>query len=232
MKINRNFLLIVWAAALVGLFAGVEAVHAEVEADAENGVYVPKEFGLYLIKDGKESPLTVDPSNFVDTVTNYHAYVPVRADSVYLGIKWVKEDRLSSEEKKDSISVKVTKGDSEADVQVVYRTTKDNEGDGALKDGKYDGHYDRVYLIKFTGKMEDRIEGKLSFEVPGMGKFEYNLTIDRVAANNISDLVKLFVVANADKDKWEAPFKIATDINLYDPDYKSDSIFFSRVLTV
>ncbi|MDR2691508.1 MAG: hypothetical protein LBB73_04315, partial [Dysgonamonadaceae bacterium] len=225
MKRNRNFLLIVWAAALVGLFAGVEAVHAENE-----GVFVPKEFGLYLIKDGKESPLTVDPSNFVDTVTNYHAYVPVRADSVYLGIKWEKENLLPDGGKADSIPVEVREGES-----LVKGIPNESGGDGALTSGTYKGHYDTVYLITFE-TMKDKIEGKLSFEVPGMGKFEYNLTIDRVAANNIADLVKLFVVAKApssgvseetvNKEEWETQIK---DGNLYDSGNTEDSIFFKSI---
>lgn len=199
--------------ALVGLFT------VTLQTMANDTIRVPKEIGVYWVKDGVEHPLTVSPSNFIASVTDYSAQIPFRADTFYVGVKWLPEPALLSLDKKDSIPVTVKNGDS-----FITGTGNDASGTGGLANGKYKGHYDSVYVIKFENA-SDQIDGSLSFTIPGMGLSKYNLTVTRVAKSSISDLIKLAVVASADTANWETKFK---EVNLFakEEGERKDSVFF------
>ena len=222
MKRNKNFFLM-WMA-LVGLFT----VMPQVKAEDGNKLYVPKDIGVYWVKDGVEHPLTVSPSNFIASVTDYSAQIPFRADTFYVGVKWQEESQLASvaTSATDSIPVTVKNGG-----ETILATYKEDGGDGGFKGGKYDGHYDKVYVIKFENA-SDQIDGSLSFTIPDMGLSKYNLTVTRVAKSSISDLIKLYVVAGDTtsdetqrQEKWKYTFEKK---NLFAPleEEETDSIYF------
>ena len=217
MKRNKNFFLM-WMA-LVGLFT------VALQAQAGDTIRVPKEFGPYWVKDGKATPLTVTPSIFSQSVTDYSAEIPFRADTFYLGVKWLPEPALVHLNKKDSIPVTVMNGG-----EIISGIGKTNGGDGGLSTGTYDGHYDSVYVIAFK-KQSDQIDGSLSFTVAGTA-YQYNLTVTRVAKSSISDLIKLYVVAGDTtsdetqrQEKWKYTFEKK---NLFAPleEEETDSIYF------
>ena len=218
MKRNKNFFLM-WMV-LVALFT------VALQAQAGDTIRVPKEFGPYWVKDGKATPLTVTPSIFSQSVTDYSAEIPFRADTFYLGVKWLPEPALVHLNKKDSIPVTVMNGG-----EIISGIGKTNGGDGGLSTGTYDGHYDSVYVIKFKDA-SDQIDGSLSFTIPGMGLSKYNLTVTRVAKSSISDLIKLYVVAGDTtsdetqrQEKWKYTFEKK---NLFAPleEEETDSIYF------
>ena len=218
MKRNKNFFLM-WMA-LVGLFT------VTLQTMANDTIRVPKEIGVYWVKDGVEHPLTVSPSNFIASVTDYSAQIPFRADTFYVGVKWLPEPALLNLNRRDSIPVTVKNGDS-----FITGTGNDANGTGGLADGKYKGHYDSVYVIKFKDA-SDQIDGSLSFTIPGMGLSKYNLTVTRVAKSSISDLIKLYVVAGDTtsdetqrQEKWKYTFEKK---NLFAPleEEETDSIYF------
>ena len=214
MKRNKNFFLM-WMA-LVALFT----VTPQAKANSENKLYVPKDFGLYWVKNGEHYPLTVDPSNFIESVTDYSAQIPFRADTFYLGVKW---SELTDNSNVDSIPVTVMNGNS-----IIKGIGKTTDGDGGLNNGHYGGHYDSVYVIPFKDE-SDVINGSLSFTVAGTN-YKYNLTVTRVAKSSISSLIKLAVVAadttNADiSAAWKTNFE---KVNLFTEAEKeeTDSVFF------
>ena len=210
MKRNKNFFLM-WMA-LVGLFT------VTLQTMANDTIREPKEIGVYWVKDGVEHPLTVSPSNFIASVTDYSAQIPFRADTFYVGVKWLPEPALLNLNTKDSIPVTVKNGDET--IPAIY---KENGGDGGFKGGKYDGHYDKVYVIEFKDA-SDQIDGSLSFTVAGTA-YQYKLTVTRVAKSSISSLIKLAVVASADTAKWEEEFK-KTALFAKEEGERKDSVFF------
>ncbi|MDR0614125.1 MAG: cadherin-like beta sandwich domain-containing protein [Dysgonamonadaceae bacterium] len=212
MKRNKNFFLM-WMA-LVGLFT----VTLQTMANGSDTIRVPKEIGVYWVKDGVAHPLTVSPSNFIASVTDYTAQIPFRADTFYVGVKWLPEPALLNLNTKDSIPVTVKKGD-----EIIPAIYKEDGGDGGFKDGKYDGHYDKVYVIRFKDA-SDQIDGSLSFTVAGTA-YQYKLTVTRVAKSSISSLIKLAVVASTDTAKWEEEFKKAA-LFAKEEGERKDSVFF------
>jgi hypothetical protein len=94
MKRNRNFLLIVWAASLLGIFA-VRTAHAEFKVPDEFAVYETTEDSVENIENEETVHPLLSRDAFIDTVKKYDLISPYKSRLLLLAFVWKANEQLS-----------------------------------------------------------------------------------------------------------------------------------------
>jgi hypothetical protein len=187
MKRNRNFLLIVWAASLLGLSA-VRTVHAAGAA----GFYIPDKLSVYETQkdsvEGMSNPYDEVSALLVpdEFDAEKHGYDDLNASFksriLFLAFQW--KLAVPGGTSADSAKVKVVVNGEE--IQKYQRGTKDQ----SKKLLDYAG--DWVYMIPF-GPSIDSVNGWVEVDLGGGNKLTYTATIRRKDADNITALKRIWI---------------------------------------
>jgi hypothetical protein len=242
MKRNRNFLLIVWAASLLGLSAVQTA--AGYRAPGVLGVYESPqdtaELRVGATKDRVHSLLSRD--NFDPGKDSYDLISAYKSRSLVLSLEW--GDNISAF---DGIT-------GDADVKVFVNderiTATRAKGEEAQKGYNFNTFGDSIYVIPF-GSGVDSVKGKVEVTLANGDKLTYEAVIKRGVVDDITALRNIWItdsikkgsvdayqdtifkeVAGADGklkpgDKpWEVSFKDKDDASLTRG--RADTLYFTK----
>lgn len=202
MKRKSNFLLIVWAASLLGLSA-VRTAHAD-DGSKEKGYYIPSELAVYETV-GDTATITNDsvhallsPSEFNKDKKSYNLTATYKSKFLFLAFKWEKypdTDGMTHQEAK----VKVFVGNEE--VKKLEKTGR-----------QFLSYSDDVYVVPF-GKGVDTVRGRVEVEITLYGqitKLTYEAVIVRGIVDDITALRKIWItdsITKENKDVQDVIFK-------------------------
>ena len=207
MKRKSNIFLM-WAV-FIALFTIMPQVKAAEGVKADS---VPKNIAIRWVKDGVSTAVTTTPSEFVESIHEYNATIPFRADSVYLGIKWEKSEMLGV----------LTGGTGKLPVTVMDGNKR------IFADKEYRGSYDSSYVVGPIGN-EGLVDGLFSYKI-GNETYEYKLTVKRQAALTVSTLGRLYALSSytSHPDTLNKRLEKADSLSFLRPDSeaKPDSVFF------
>jgi hypothetical protein len=199
MKRNRNFLLIVWAASLLGLSA-VQTAHAVTRIPASLGVYEsPRE------KDGDFKGIPafdsvhglLSSSEFNPEQTSYDLLSAYKSRSLLLVFSWEIYPGTDVLGGTDSAKVKVFVDGKEIEAFSRPDTVK-----GATPNTKYDllSFAEVVYVIPF-GSGVDSVRGKVEVTFPdGVTKQTYEAVVRRGVVDDITALRNIWITDSIGKE--------------------------------
>ena len=217
MKRKSNIFLM-WMV-LIALFTVMPQVKAGDDTDATK---VPKELALFRLKkgDAEVKPVSTVPSKFIPDTYEYSAEIPFEEDTVYLAVRWVKDDVYTSVKGEGKGKLPITVKDGDKRIYGIKDTLRSSGS----------GYYDSIYVVKLPNPGV-KIDGSVSFDL-GLGDEEktYKLTVTRVAGGTRSTLDGLYAVAysKAHVDSLDSVFRKGFVEELKPA---KDSVFFKELNT-